>query len=260
MSGILESHPKHPASIPVPVSPFHPRIIFNMHLTPQDRLFVLTGAGISAESGLATFRGSGGLWNGHRVEEVATPEAWQANPALVWSFYSMRRRDALAAQPNAGHLALAKIEQQLESFYLCTQNVDDLHERAGSQRIHHMHGGLFESRCTRCNKPFADQSLYEDPQALPTCPTCNQPVRPHIVWFGEIPLDMDAIYRQLDRATTLLVVGTSGNVYPAAGFVNIANQRRIRTIYIGPEEPLNASAFDHILLGPATQLLPTLLP
>ena len=237
-----------------------------MHLTPQDRLFVLTGAGISAESGLATFRSSGGLWNNHRVEDVATPEAWDADPALVWRFYSMRRRDALAAQPNAAHLALAKIEQQLaENFFLCTQNVDDLHERAGSHRIHHMHGSLFQSRCTQpsrqCSaKPFADRSLYEVESArdLPTCATCGAPIRPHIVWFGEIPLDMDAIYHQLDRATTLLVVGTSGNVYPAAGFVNIANQRRIRTIYIGPEEPLNASAFDHILLGPATQLLPTI--
>src|SRR5882757_6333246 len=172
-----------------------------MHLTSKDRLFVLTGAGISAESGLATFRGSGGLWNGHSVEDVATPEAWEANPALVWRFYSQRRRDALAAQ-----------------------------------------------------------SFYEDPQALPSCNQCGQPIRPHIVWFGEIPLDMDAIYRELNRATTLLVVGTSGSVYPAAGFVNIANQRRIRTIYVGPEEPLNLEAFDEVILSPATEALPSLLP
>lgn len=234
-----------------------------MHLTSQDRLFVLTGAGISAESGLATFRGSGGLWNGHRVEEVATPEAWDANPAIVWRFYSQRRRDALAAQPNAAHKALAKIERRLsqtnpENFYLCTQNVDDLHELAGSQRIHHMHGSLYQSRCIHCNQPFADRSFYEDPNNLPTCKTCNSPIRPHIVWFGEIPLDMDAIYRELDRATTLLVVGTSGSVYPAAGFVNIANQRRIRTVYIGPEEPLNAHAFDEVILSTATETLPRL--
>ena len=241
-----------------------------MHLTPirlseNDRLFVLTGAGISAESGLATFRGSGGLWNGHRVEDVATPEAWDADPTLVWRFYSMRRRDALAAHPNAGHKALADIEQRLaqtnpDNFYLCTQNVDDLHERAGSRRIHHMHGSLFQSRCVRCDKPFADQSLYEAESAhdLPTCKTCGQPIRPHIVWFGEVPLDMDGIYRELDRATTLLVVGTSGSVYPAAGFVNIANQRRIRTIYVGPEEPLNAESFDDIILSPATQALSSL--
>jgi NAD-dependent deacetylase len=236
-----------------------------MHFSPQDRLFVLTGAGISAESGLATFRGSGGLWNGHSVEDVATPEAWEANPALVWRFYSQRRRDALAAEPNAAHKALAKIEQKLgENFYLCTQNVDDLHERAGSHRIHHMHGSLFQSRCTRPSlqcpaQPFPDQSFYEDPENLPTCNQCGQPIRPHIVWFGEIPLDMDAIYRELNRATTLLVVGTSGSVYPAAGFVHTATQRRIRTIYAGPEEPLNTHAFDEIILSPATEALPKLI-
>jgi len=234
-----------------------------MFFTPQDRLFVLTGAGSSAESGLATFRGSGGLWNGHSVEQVATPEAWEADPELVWRFYSMRRRDALAAEPNAAHLALAQIECDLtgadpENFYLCTQNVDDLHERGGSQRVHHMHGSLFQSRCVRCNKPFTDQSFYETAAALPTCATCGSPVRPHIVWFGEIPLDMEGIYRELNRATALLVVGTSGSVYPAAGLVDVANRRGIRTVYVGPEEPLNARSFDEILLGTATAVLPTL--
>jgi NAD-dependent deacetylase len=232
-----------------------------MDLTLQDQLFVLTGAGISAESGLATFRGSGGLWNGYRVEQVATPEAWAADPTLVWNFYSQRRRNAISAQPNAGHLALAQIEQNLgDRFYLCTQNVDDLHERAGSRRIHHMHGSLFQSRCTRCNQPFPDTALYETAENLPTCAQCNSPIRPHIVWFGEIPLDMDTIYQKLDRATILLVVGTSGSVYPAAGFVHIANQRRIHTVYVGPEEPLNREAFDEILLGNATEVLPTLIP
>jgi NAD-dependent deacetylase len=230
-----------------------------MRLTLEDRLFVLTGAGISAESGLATFRGSGGLWNGHRVEEVATPEAWDANPDLVWRFYSMRRRDALAAQPNAAHIALARIEQKLgDRFYLCTQNVDDLHERAGSQRIHHMHGALFQSRCVRCNQPFPDQSFYES-IPLPVCETCGSSIRPHIVWFGEIPLDMAGIYRELDRATAVLVVGTSGSVYPAAGFVDIANRRGIRTIYVGPEEPLNRVAFHEVILSTATQALPSLI-
>jgi NAD-dependent deacetylase len=230
-----------------------------MKLTPTDHLFVLTGAGISAESGLATFRGSGGLWNGYRVEDVATPEAWEADPDLVWRFYSMRRRDALAVEPNAAHLALAYIEEKLgDRFYLCTQNVDDLHERAGSRRIHHMHGSLFQSRCVRCDKPFADRSYYETASTLPICKDCGAPVRPHIVWFGEIPLDLDAIYSQLDQATVLLVVGTSGSVYPAAGFVHIARQRGIRTVYIGPEEPANAEAFTKIILGTATQKLPTL--
>jgi NAD-dependent deacetylase len=236
-----------------------PAIKLTMQLTSKDRLFVLTGAGISAESGLATFRGSGGLWNGHRVEEVATPEAWQANPELVWRFYSQRRRDALAAQPNAAHKALAQIEQRLaNNFYLCTQNVDDLHERAGSRRIHHMHGSLFQSRCTRTGEHFSDHAFYEDPNALPICNTCHATIRPHIVWFGEIPLDMDTIYRELDRATILLVVGTSGSVYPAAGFVDIANRRGIRTVYVGPEEPLNTNAFSEIILKSATEALPSL--
>jgi NAD-dependent deacetylase len=231
-----------------------------MKLTSQDRLFVLTGAGVSAESGLATFRGSGGLWNGYRVEQVATPEAWEADPELVWRFYSMRRRDALAAQPNAAHLALAKVEEKLgDNFYLCTQNVDDLHERAGSRRVHHMHGSLFASRCVECESPFGDQNFYEAAGSLPLCRSCGEAVRPHIVWFGEIPLDMEGIYRKLERATQLLVVGTSGSVYPAAGFVHVANQRSIHTVYVGPEEPLNANAFDEILLGTATAILPQLL-
>lgn len=230
-----------------------------MKLTEQDRLFVLTGAGISAESGLATFRGSGGLWNGFRVEEVATPEAWDADPELVWKFYSMRRKDARAAEPNAAHRALAEVEHRLgDRFYLCTQNVDDLHERGGSQRVHHMHGSLFESRCVRCDAPFADERLYETKDQLPVCTKCGQPVRPHIVWFGEVPLDMEGIYAQLSEATVLLVVGTSGSVYPAAGLVNIANRAGIRTIYAGPEEPLNANEFSDIVLGPATQVLPGL--
>lgn len=226
----------------------------------EDRLFVLTGAGVSAESGLATFRGSGGLWNGHRVEDVATPEAWRANPELVWRFYSMRRRDAMTAEPNAGHFALAAMEQKLgERFYLCTQNVDDLHERAGSRRVHHMHGTLFQSRCEWCGVPFDDRGLYERAEELPLCEKCGAPVRPHIVWFGEMPLGMEEIYRELDRATVLLVVGTSGSVYPAAGFVNIANQRGVRTIYVGLEEPLNAGVFDEILAGTSAEVLPGLV-
>ena len=231
-----------------------------MPFTQNDRLFVLTGSGISAESGLATFRGSGGLWNGYRVEEVATPEAWAADPELVWRFYSMRRRDALAAHPNAAHIALAEIEQKMgDSFYLCTQNVDDLHERAGSCRVHHMHGTLFQSRCVRCGMPFADTAQYETAASLPRCPKCGAPVRPHIVWFGEVPLDMEGIYRELERATVLLVVGTSGSVYPAAGFVHVAARRGIRAVYVGPEEPLNAGAFDEVVLGTATEALPPLL-
>lgn len=231
-----------------------------MQLDPKGRLFVLTGAGISAESGLATFRGSGGLWNGHRVEDVATPQAWEADAELVWRFYSMRRRDAMAAAPNDAHHALARVERELgDRFYLCTQNVDDLHERAGSKRVHHMHGSLFQSRCVRCNVPFADRALYETAADLPRCEKCAASVRPHIVWFGEVPLDLEGIYAELSRATVLLIVGTSGAVYPAAGFVSIARQEGVRTMYVGPEEPLNADAFDEIVLGVATDVLPKLL-
>jgi NAD-dependent deacetylase len=235
-----------------------------MRVLPHDRVFVLTGAGVSADSGHATFRDSGGLWSGHRVEDVATPEAWEANPALVWRFYSQRRRDALAVQPNPGHIALARFEQRLFStapdrFFLCTQNVDDLHERAVSQRVHHMHGSLFQSRCERCNKPFADQNLYEDPDHLPTCSTCGSLLRPNIVWFGEIPHDMDLIYRELDRATILLVVGTSGSVYPAAGLVQIAKAHNTRTVYVGPERPLNSEFFTRIQQGKSSEVLPSFL-
>jgi NAD-dependent deacetylase len=233
-----------------------------MEFGAKDRVFCLTGAGISAESGLATFRGGGGLWDGHRVEDVATPEAWEADPALVWRFYSMRRRDAMAAEPNAAHRALARVEERLGvRFYLCTQNVDDLHERAGSGQaggtLHHMHGSLFESRCERCAEPFADRSFYEG--ALPKCSVCRAPVRPHIVWFGEMPLDMAGIYSQLARATHLLVVGTSGAVYPAAGLVRIARRQGTKTIYVGPEEPLNVVEFDEVRLGTAVEVLPGLV-
>ena len=187
---------------------------FAMKLTQRPPLRS-PAAGISAESGLATFRGSGGLWDWHRVEEVATAEAWHANRELVWRFYSMRRGDAMAVEPNAA-LALANIERKLGNhFYLCTQNVDDLHERAGTLRLHHMHGTLFQSRCVECNVPFPDESFYETAADLPVCTKCGAPIRPHIVWFGEIPLDMEGIYAELDRATRLLVVGTSGSVYPA---------------------------------------------
>jgi NAD-dependent deacetylase len=194
------------------------------------------------------------------VEEVATPEAWIADPALVWSFYSVRRRDALAAEPNAGHRALAQLGGRMgDRLFICTQNVDDLHERAGSRNVHHMHGSLFSSRCVRCEEPFDDHTFYEDPKNLPRCTACDSPIRPHIVWFGEMPLDMERIYNELGRATQLLVVGTSGSVYPAAGFAAIARRSGIPTIYVGPEEPLNAEAFTEIVLGSAAEVLPVLL-
>jgi len=237
-----------------------------IQITTQDRVFVLTGAGISAESGIPTFRDSDGLWSGYRVEDVATPEAWEADPELVWQFYSMRRRDAQSCEPNPAHHALAALEAQLgERLFLCTQNVDDLHERAGSRNPVHMHGELFSSRCeSNCGVPvFADERFYESAAQIPAC-SCGAQVRPNIVWFGEYPLDMDRIMREIDRCTVMLVVGTSGNVHPAASFVHWANQRNlqtaadVRTYYVGPEEPLNASAFTEVILGKAGEVLPKL--
>jgi len=225
----------------------------------EDRVFVLTGAGVSAESGLKTFRDQGGLWEGYRVEDVATPEAWAEDAERVWRFYSERRKGAGRAQPNPAHRALGELEQALgERFFLCTQNVDDLHERAGSRNLIHMHGELFVSRCEfPCGRaPFADHALYESEAEIARC-TCGGRIRPHIVWFGEIPLEMERIQQEIGRATVMLVVGTSGAVYPAANFVRWAGPR-VRKYYIGPEEPMNAQAFTRVVLGNAGAVLPGL--
>lgn len=239
-----------------------------IEIAANDPVFVLTGAGVSAESGLATFRDSDGLWSGYRVEDVCTPEAWDSNPELVWQFYSARRQNAEAAQPNPAHFALAELEQQLDAnaekpgdrFFLCTQNVDDLHERAGSRNLVHMHGELFVSRCSEdCGKPpIADHAHYMSRAEIARCP-CRAMMRPHIVWFGEMPFEMDRISREISRSTVMLVVGTSGSVYPAANFVRWARQSGARTVYVGPEAPLNAKEFTHIVLGKAGEVLPGLL-
>ncbi len=232
----------------------------SISIAPADRVFVLTGAGISAESGLPTFRASDGLWAGYRVEEVCTPEALRRNPALVWQFYSGRRADCAKATPNPAHIALARLEAQLPGRYiLCTQNVDDLHERAGSRNLIHMHGELAKSRCEReCGRPpVQDHAVYARLDEVPRC-SCGGRLRPHIVFFGEIPLEMPRIEREISRCTLMLVVGTSGSVYPAANFVHWAAQAGARTVYIGPESPLNADAFTHILAGNAGEVLPGL--
>jgi NAD-dependent deacetylase len=229
-------------------------------ISPTDRIFALTGAGISAESGLPTFRASDGLWAGHRIEDVCTPEAWERNPALVWEFYSQRRAQGAAAEPNPAHSALAALELRLgDRFFLCTQNVDDLHERAGSCRLIHMHGELAKSRCSaECGAaPVTDRTVYRNLAEVCRCP-CGARLRPHIVFFGEIPLEMPRIQAEIDKATLMLVVGTSGSVYPAANFVHWARQRGARTVYVGPEEPFNATAFTHVIEGKAGQVLPTL--
>jgi NAD-dependent deacetylase len=228
-------------------------------LSNSDRVFVLTGAGVSAESGIPTFRGVNGLWRNYWIEEVASPHAWRRDPQLVWEFYSMRRRIAAAAKPNPAHLALARLEKRLQDrLFLCTQNVDDLHEQAGSMRIVHMHGELFKSRCDRCSRPsFPGISTYEPPAGLPLC-ECGGRIRPHICWFGEVPFEMDRIFTALDECTIFVAVGTSGMVEPAATFVARVSGRA-RTIYVGAEVPANASAFAECHLGNAGEVLPELV-
>ena len=235
-----------------------------MHpLLPTDRVFVLTGAGISAESGLPTFRGADGLWRGHRVESVATPDAFRANPEMVWQFYSERRKRHASVIANKAHFALAELERHLgEHFFLCTQNVDSLHEQAGSERVVHMHGRLMQTRCSRegCrSKPFDDDRLYLKRAEIPSCQACGALLRPHICWFGEVPYSMDRIFEQLRICTLLLTVGTSGVVEPAASFVRMARMHRARSIYVGPEEPTNRAYFDEVVLGKAGDVLPSLV-
>jgi NAD-dependent deacetylase len=225
-----------------------------------DRVFVLTGAGISAESGLPTFRASDGLWAGHRIEDVCTPEAWDENPALVWDFYAQRRAQGAKAEPNPAHVALAELEARLgERFFLCTQNVDDLHERAGSVRLVHMHGELARARCEdECGRPpVEDHAIYASLDEVGRC-ACGGRLRPHIVFFGEIPLEMERIEHEIAKATLMVVVGTSGSVYPAANFVSWARRSGARTVYVGPERPLNASSFTNVVEGKAGEVMPGL--
>jgi len=229
-----------------------------LSFSSSDRVFVLTGAGVSAESGIPTFRDAGGLWRNYRFEEVASPNAWRRDPRLVWDFYSMRRRVASAAKPNPAHRALADLENSLgDRFLLCTQNVDNLHEQAGSQRILHMHGELFKSRCDSCSRPpFDDTNLYESPSEIPRC-SCGGRIRPHICWFGETPFHLDAIFSALDACTVFFAIGTSGTVEPAASFAAHAS-RRAKAIYVGPEPPANRHLFTESFLGKAGELLPSL--
>ena len=229
-------------------------------ISPSDRVFVLTGAGISAESGLPTFRAEDGLWAGFRIEEVCTPEAWERDPAKAWAFYSARRAAAQKAEPNPAHFALAELEKRLPGrFFLCTQNVDDLHERADSVNLIHIHGELNKSRCEDdCGAPpVVDRTIYTNLSEVRRC-GCGARLRPHIVFFGETPLAMDRIDKELAQATLMVVIGTSGSVYPAANFVLWARRSGARTVYVGPEPPLNAAAFTHVVSGKAGEVLPGL--
>jgi NAD-dependent deacetylase len=217
------------------------------------RIVVLTGAGISAESGLQTFRGAGGLWEGHRVEDVASPQAWASNPSLVLEFYNQRRRAVRAAEPNAAHRALVELERAYD-VRIITQNVDDLHERAGSRGVLHLHGEIRKARSTR--DPTLVTDLGErDIEIGDLCKLGSQ-LRPHIVWFGEMVPAMDEASALAARADILLVVGTSLQVYPAAGLIFVA-PRDARRIVVNPEVPVGvAGAAFEVAAKPATVGVP----
>jgi NAD-dependent deacetylase len=264
-----------------------------MSTQPKKIIVILTGAGISAESGLSTFRDANGLWENHRVEDVATPEAFQQDPQLVWRFYSMRRIQAAKALPNLAHIALADFaykKQDKFEVHLITQNVDVLHERAD---VHHslepicMHGSLHQSRCMNCGTVYFDDYAYFDlagnyaphetglcsPEEgasanylhnyrlefknfLPLSPCCKEPIRPHIVWFGEIPLYMEKILPVLQKADTFLTIGTSGVVYPAAGFLQAAKQHGAHTVCINREPIPQGHIIDEFIQGLAAMEVP----
>lgn len=227
-------------------------------LNSKKNLFVLTGAGISAESGLRTFRDSGGLWENHRLEDVATPEAFLRDAALVQRFYNARRAQLREVEPNAAHLALAELERRWEGeFTLVTQNVDDLHERGGSKAPVHMHGELLKARCQYRG------TIHDWSEALETtlpCPCCGKAggLRPHIVWFGEIPLYMEDIARALQRCDIFIAIGTSGVVYPAAGFAMEARQYGAYAIECNLASS-GSRIFHAEVEGAATETIPLLL-
>lgn len=227
-----------------------------------DHIVILTGAGISAESGLDTFRDKnrdgGGLWSGHAIEDVATPEAFHRNPALVHDFYNMRRRAARAAEPNDAHHALARLETDYPGdVWVITQNVDDLHERAGSRNLIHMHGELMKRRCIACGDIAA---IETDLSTTTACTACKAQgtLRPHIVWFGEVPFDLAEIARHLDACDLFLSIGTSGTVYPAAGFVDIVRQNQnAHTVELNLEPSAVETKFQQKIYGKARETVPT---
>jgi len=227
-------------------------------MTKYKSIVVLTGAGISAESGIQTFRAQDGLWEDHRIEDVATPEAFQRDPVLVQRFYNLRRKPILEKQvaPNSAHFALAKLQSEFAGkFTLVTQNIDNLHEQAGSQNVLHMHGEILKIRCQKSGKLFAcnDAVSVKD-----RCECCGQAgsLRPHIVWFGEMPFYMDQIQTAISESDLFIAVGTSGNVYPAAGFVQLANQAGAHSIEINLERSSVATDFREEINGKAGTVVP----
>jgi len=218
-------------------------------------IVILTGAGVSAESGIDTFRDGGGLWEKHRVEDVATPEAFARDPDLVLRFYDMRREAIQTKEPNAAHRALARLDAAWPGeLLIVTQNVDDLHERAGARRVLHMHGEHLLAWCTACDQ----RSRWTGPLIhRPACPACGAPkLRPDVVWFGEMPYRMDEIYDALRGADLFVSIGTSGAVYPAAGFVRQARELGIATLELNLEPSQGSRWFEQARHGPATSLVP----
>lgn len=218
-------------------------------------IVVLTGAGVSAESGIDTFRGAGGLWENHRVEDVATPEAFARDPELVLRFYDMRRAAIQQKQPNEAHAALARLDAEWPgNLLIVTQNVDNLHERAGARRLVHMHGEHLLAWCTACDRRHA----WTGPLLhRPPCPGCDSPsLRPDVVWFGEMPYHMDTIHAALREADLFVSIGTSGAVYPAAGFVRSARDLGARTLELNLEPSQGSHLFHTCRHGPATEVVP----
>lgn len=223
---------------------------------PPHSVVVLTGAGISAESGIETFRAADGLWANHPVEEVATPEGFARDPQKVYDFYNQRRRQLVSSgiQPNAAHTALAKFELEFDgSFLLITQNVDNLHERAGSKNLLHMHGELLKMRCQNSGIVFDIEKDFDFDTHCQCCGTLGN-LRPHIVWFGEMPFHMNEINRALESCDLFIAIGTSGNVYPASSFYQIAKSGKAYTVEINLEE--TESVFDDNVYGRATDVVP----
>lgn len=218
------------------------------------RIVILTGAGISAESGLGTFRDKDGLWTRYPLEDVATPEGFARNPALVHAFYNARRANAAGAKPNAAHHALARLQREhTAGVVIVTQNVDGLHEAAGAEAIH-MHGELSRALCATCEARW-DAPLVMSPTGR--CPECGKAAtRPDIVWFGEFPYHMERIWEELRKAELFVAIGTSGNVYPAAAFVQDASRASAETLELNLEASAVISDFDDARFGPASEIVP----
>jgi NAD-dependent deacetylase len=222
-------------------------------------IVILTGAGISAESGLRTFRAEDGLWEDHPVERVATPQGFARDPDLVQRFYDDRRTNILKAQPNPAHLALGRLDREfaegkLGELLIVTQNIDDLHERGGAGRVLHMHGEALSAWCRACDARHRWQGTLRD---RPRCPSCGRAaLRPDIVWFGEMPYRMEEIFAAIARADLFVSIGTSGAVYPAAGFVEHACHAGARTMELNLEPSAGSHLFDETRLGPASLLVP----